>query len=485
MKNGKLMTIMVATTLVTSALAAGTAGAASAKPTSQTVKKAVAKKAEAYKVVDSSFNVNGTNVTLKSILVNQNPLYAVSDLAKVLNATATLSKGTITITDAKSLHSVSIQPQSLKYLVDSANLTFKTAPITQDGRTYVELSAVVGALGGEVITGQTDKVNHILSAKRLSGAFDTLHWDATGNIVVTKEDGETAQLYKLNKSTYGSELLSTSASEGSMTVSPNGQLGAFIDDNNLLSLLMISSGQVQVLGSDTSVKTDLRWSADNKKVYFIQGDKQEKISYISLDTGKITQVLADKVENKSDVRVSSDDTKIVYIVNITGVAKTDKDSTEESLTIDYSDAGAQLFSLDIATKDAKPVQLTKSNDNKLYPALLSGGNVVYMSADADNVSATNVIKLVTADGKSQDLVSNIDVTFEDVSYDGVIIVVGIAKDGSTKVIKVDASGTQAELFSTTNDISEVALSPDGTQLAVISDGKVIVITNGQQIQLTQ
>ncbi len=483
------MTIMVATTLVTTALAAGTAGAASAKPTSQAVNKAVnkavVKKAVAYKVVDSSINVNGSNVILKSILVNQTPLYAVNDLAKALKVSATLSKGTITLKDANSVHTVNIQPQSLKYLVNSANLTFKTAPIAQDGRTYVELGAIVEAIGGEVITGQADKVNRILTVKRLSGSFDTLHWDATGNIVVTKEDGETAQLYKLNKTTYGSELLSTSASEGSITVSPNGQLGAFIDDNNLLSILTISSGQVQIVGSDTSVKTDLRWSADNKKVYFIQGDKQEKISYISLDTGKITQVLADKVENKSDVRVSSDETKIVYIVNITGVAKTDKEGTEESLTIDYTGAGAQLYSLDLATKDAKPVQLTNSNDNKLYPALLSGGNTLYMSADADNTTATNVIKLVTADGKSQDLVSNIDVTFEDVSYDGIIIVVGIAKDGSMKVIKVDANGTQVELFSTKNDISEVALSPDGTQLAVISDGKVIVITNGQQIQLTQ
>ncbi|MEC0093082.1 stalk domain-containing protein [Paenibacillus macquariensis] len=485
MKNSKLMTIMVATTLVTSALAAGTAGAASAKPTNQAVKKAVAKKAVAYKVVDSSINVNGSNVTLKSILVNQTPLYAVSDLAKALKVSATLSKGTITLTDTNAVHTVNIQPQSLKYLVNSANLTFKTAPIAQDGRTYVELGAIVEAIGGEVITGQADKVNRILSVKRLSGTFDTLHWDATGNIVATQEDGETAQLYKINKSTYASESLSTSASAGSMTVSPDGQLGAFIDDNNMFSLLTISNGQVQILGSDTSVKTDLRWSADNKKVYFIQGDKQEKISYISLDTGKITTVLADKVENKSDVRVSSDETKIVYIVNITGVAKTDKDGTEESLTIDYSGAGAQVYSLDIATKDAKPAQLTKSNDNKLYPALLSGGNVVYMSADADNVSATNVIKLVTVDGKSQDLVSNIDVTFEDVSYDGIIIVAGIAKDGSMKVIKVDSNGTQVELFSTKNDISEVALSPDGTQLAVISDGKVIVITNGQQIQLTQ
>lgn len=481
------MTIMVASALVTSALAAGTAGAASANSTSQssTVKKSVVKKVAAYKIVDSSVNVNGTNVTLKTILVNQTPMYAVNDLTKALKATAAISKGIISLTDASSHYKVNIQPQSLKYVVNSTNLTFKTAPIVQDGRTYVELKSVVEALGGEVVSGNTGKSNIVLSVKRIGGAFDTLHWDATGNIVVTQEDGETAQLYKINKSTYRSELLSTSTSAGSMTVSPNGERGAFIDDNNQLSLLTISNGQVQVLGTDTTVKTDLKWSADSKKIYFIQGDKQEKISYISLDTGKITSLLADKIENKSDIRVSADDTKIIYIVNITGVAKNDSDSTEESLTIDYSGAGAQLFSLDIVTPEAKPVQLTKSNDNKLYPALLSGGNVVYMSADPENADVTNALKLVTADGNSKNLVSDIDVTFEDVSYNGIIIVAGIAKDGTTKVIKVEPNGTQVKLYSTSKDISEIALSPDGTQLAVISDGKVIVIANGQAIQLTQ
>ncbi|MNV97271.1 hypothetical protein D3C71_1923720 [compost metagenome] len=65
-------------------------------------------------------------------------------------------------------------------------------------------------------------------------------------------------------------------------------------------------------------------------------------------------MLADKVENKSEVQVSADQSKIVYFVNVTGTAETDKAGTEESLKIDYSKAGTQLLSLDITKKDAKP-----------------------------------------------------------------------------------------------------------------------------------
>lgn len=482
LKKNKLMTIMVASALVTSALAASTAGAASAKTPNQST---AVKKSVAYKVVNASVNVNGTNIFLRTIQVNQTPLYALSDLSKALKATVALSKGSISLTDASSHYKVNIQPQSLKYAANNVNLSFKTAPVVLDGRTYVELKSIVEALGGEVIADNYGKTNYIISVKRLSGTFDSLYWESTGNIVAAQENGETAQLYKINKSNYKSELLSSDMSVGGMKVSPNGEWGVYIDDMNRLLLLTISNGQIQVLGTDTSVKTDLKWSADSKKVYFIQGDKQEKISYISLDTGEIKQILADKVENKSDIHISFDDSKIIYIVNITGVAKNDSDSTEESLTIDYSGAGAQIFSLDIGTAEAKPVQLTKSNDNKLYPALLSEGSVVYMSADPENAEATNDLKLVTADGKSQSLVSHLDVTFEDVSYNGIITVAGMAKDGSMKVIKVEPTGKQVELYSTSKDISELALSPDGTQLAIISDGKVIVISNGQSIQLTR
>jgi hypothetical protein len=483
LKNSKLFSIMIASVLATSVLAVGTAGAASSKSSNNTVVKTTG----TYKVAELLGNVDGATVSFRTINVNKTTLVAVSDLAKALKANITVSKGSITLIDATKTNKIQIQSKSksLNFLVNSNKFAFKTAPVTQDGRVYVELHTIVNALGGEIVAGQADKVNHILAIKRLSGEFSSLHWDATGNIIVSKEDGESTGVYKINKTTYRTDVLAESANVGSMKVSPNGEWGIFTDDNNQLSLVTLSNGQIQILGKDATVKTDLIWSSNSKKVYFIQGDKQEKISFVSVDTGDIKQLLVDKVENKSEIHVSDDETSIAYIVNITGIAKTDSEGTEDSLTIDYSKAGAQLFLLDLTNIEAKPVQLTSSNDNKVYPSLLSGKKVVYLSADPENVDTTNVLKLVTEDGKLQDLISDIDVTFNEVSYKGYIVVIGIAKDGSTKVLKVAEDGTQTQLYTTANEISEAVLSPDGSQLAVISGGQVIIITNGQQIQLTK
>lgn len=481
MRNRKVFAVMVAGALVTSALSVGVAEAAST--TKQTSKTSGTKVAAKYKVDSTVVSVNGVNVTMKSILVKQTSLYALSDITQAVGATIKSSKESITITDVTLANTIQMNSKSSKYQVNGSSNTFKSAPVVQDGKTYVELPSIIEALGGEWISDESH-VNHLLSAKRLMGDFDSLHWDSSGNVIAVKQDEEVPQVYKLNKS-YHTELLSKNAEVAGMVVSPNGQWGIYTDDKDRLVLMTLSNGQVQIVGEDTSVKTDLIWSSDSSKVYFIQGDKQDKISYITVNSAKITEVLADKVENKSEVHLSADETKLVYIVNITGVAKNDSSSSEDSLTIDYSGAGAQLYSLDLTKKEAKPTALTTSNDNKLYPSLLSGGNVVYLSADPDNLTASNVLKLVAQDGKSQNFVQNIDVTFVNTSYNGTSIVVGIAKDGLMKVSKVSSEGALQELYSTDGNVTEASLSPDGSQLALISDGRVIVVVNEQVLQLTQ
>ncbi|MGF7047158.1 hypothetical protein J2T13_001660 [Paenibacillus sp. DS2015] len=482
MRNSKVFTMMVAGALVTSALSVGVAEAASApKQTSKTSSTKV--KAAKYKVDSVVVSANGVNVTMKSILVKDVSLYALNDIAQAVGATIKSSQGTITITDATAANTIQMNSKSSKYQVNGSSNTFKSAPVVQDGRTYVELPSIVIALGGEWIS-DASHVNQLLSVKRLTGEFDSLHWDSSDHVIAVKQDETTPKVFRLNK-TYHAELLSINAEVASMEVSPNGQWGIYTDDKDRLVLLTLSNGQVQILGEDTTVKTDLTWSSDSSKVYFVQGDKQDKISYINVDSATITVVLADKVENKSEVHLSADETKLVYIVNITGVAKNDNSSSEESLTIDYSGAGAQLYTLDLTTKDAKPKALTTSNDNKLYPSLLSGGSTVYLSADPDDITATNVLKLISPDGKLQNIVRNMDVTYANTSYNGTSIVVGIAHDGQMKVLKLSNEGALQELYSTDGNVTEACLSPDGSQLALIADGKVIVVVNEQVLELTQ
>lgn len=205
---------------------------------------------------------------------------------------------------------------------------------------------------------------------------------------------------------------------------------------------------------------------------------------MNVGDGKVTEVLADKVENKSDVSLSADGKRLVYIVNVTGVASSDKDSTEESLSIDYSGAGQQLYSLDLTDKEAKPVQLTTGKDNKLYPVALDGGKAAYLSADPDSVAAKDVIKVIGPGSSVQDLPSIIDVTVIAAGPSGTLAAAGIAADGSTKVLKID-SGSQAQLYSTSGTVSELAVSADGSRIALIEDGRIVVITGGKTIQLTK
>ncbi|MNH81337.1 translocation protein TolB [compost metagenome] len=480
MNKGKVFSMLVASALVTSAVTAGTAGAAAAK-TSSPAKTAASKQTTAkFKVINSGLQVDGDSITLKAIEVNGIKLYSIRDLADALNAGLKLENGSVVLNDTYGYHSVSVKPNIKSLQVDGATQDFKVAPKLQDGNIYVELDTTVNALGAELVGSGS-----IYKLKRPEGEFSTPGFDEKGNVIATKEDGEALQVFKLSPS-LGTPYEVFSSNEGAATavISPDHKWGAFTGDNGQLFVYDLGTGLTRQIGSDSSVKTDLTWSADGKKVYFIQGDKQEKISYITVDSGVLTEVLADKVENKSDLQVSSDEKKVAYLVNTTGVAKNDADSTEDSLTIDFSGAGAQVYSLDLTTKGAKPVQLTKTTDNKLLPSFLSDGSIVYVSADPDGKDVNSVLKSISADGtKVTDLVSDIDVTLDVVTKDGKLLVAGLKADGSSQLFEV-AGGVKKEIYSTPNGISEVAVSKDG-KIAVISDGKIVVVEGGKGTELTK
>ncbi|RUT27769.1 hypothetical protein EJP77_19705 [Paenibacillus zeisoli] len=479
MKKGKVFSMLVASALVTSTLA-GTAGAAAAKTASPAKKAASKQTAAKFKVINSGLQVDGDNVVLKAIEVNGTKLYSIRDLADALNAGLKLENGSVVLNDSYGYHSVSIKPNIKSLQVEGATQDFKVAPKLQDGNIYVELNTTVDALGAEIAGS-----GKIYKLKRAEGQFSTIGFDENGSIVATKEDGEALQVFKLSPS-LGTPYEVFSSNEGAATavISPDHKWGAFTNENGQLFVYDLGTGLTKQIGSDSTVKTDLTWSADGKKVYFIQGDKQEKISYITVDTGVLTEVLADKVENKSDLQVSNDEKKIAYLVNTTGVASNDADSTEDSLTIDYSGAGAQVYSLDLTTKGAKPVQLTKTTDNKLLPSFLTDGSIVYVSADPDGKDVNSVLKSISADGtKVTDLVSDIDVNLDVVTKDGKLLVAGLKADGSSHLYEV-TGGTKKELYSTPNVITEVAISKDG-KIALISDGKVVVVDGGKGTELTK
>ncbi|MBT2290599.1 hypothetical protein J7E73_15975 [Paenibacillus albidus] len=482
MRNSKWMGAALASALLITASAGSVGAAGTGSSTKVGAGHTAAAAAGPVKVKEgtAAWTVNGSPVSFSTIDSSGYKLYSLSQVAGEIGAKVILAQGGMELNDSKGLHTVLIKPGAKSFQVDGAAQEFTVAPVLYGGKVYVELTKLVTALGGEL---EADS-GAILSFARPEGTFDSLRWTADGSLIANKSDAELPVLLKFGTAVEGDyHVFSSDDNATELAVSPDQGWGAFSDETGLLHLINLSSGAIRALGTDNSVKTDLVWSADGKKIYFIQGDKQEKIAQISVDTGEVKTILADKVENKSELRISGDDKSAVYIVNVTGVAKNDADSTEDSLTVDYSKAGEQLYKLDLSAKEAKPAALTTSPDNKLYPEILAGGSVVYLSADAEG-DAANTLKEIKADGTASNIAFDVEVNWAENVGSG-LVVSGTTADGSTVIYSLVASGAKTELFRTAGDVSEIAVSKDGARLAVVSDGKLSVIQGGKALQLTQ
>lgn len=473
MENKKWITAVMASALL---MTTGAAGAAAAGETAKPAPKAGVK-TSAYTETSTNWTVDGQQITLKTLKGGPQALYQLADLAAALNAKYTAVAGGVELTDSQGLHTVRIQPGSTVFQLDGAQGTFTYAPVAHKGKVYVELTPTVKALGGELLENNTG----ILSVARPEGVYGVPHFTSDGRLLVNREDAESALTLKLGNALGSYEVFATDDRTAEYAVSADRKWGAFTDENGRLGIINLFSGVIHPLGTDNSVKTDLVWSADGKTLYFIQGDKQEKIAKADAATGAVSSIVSDKVENKSMLRVSDDGKSALYIVNITGTATTDKEGTEESLTVDYSKAGEQLYLIDLTAKDAKAAALTSGSDNKLYPEFWGDG-AVYLSADPEG-AAPNKVKTVKKDGTAADLNLSVE-PFWLGKADGKLLVAGTTADGTSVVFSIAEGGQPAELYRTSGQISEISVSADGG-LAVISDGSVHWVQNGSAVQLTR
>ncbi|MNI79596.1 hypothetical protein D3C73_1360660 [compost metagenome] len=108
---------------------------------------------------------------------------------------------------------------------------------------------------------------------------------------------------------------------------------------------------------------------------------------------------------------------------------------------------------------------------------------MYLSADPDG-NAANVLKSIGVDGALTDIALDVEPSWAQGVTSG-LVVSGTAADGSTTIYSVNASGNKTVLYHTTEDVSEVSVSNDGSKLAIVSDGKVLLIQNGTALELSK
>jgi len=421
--------------------------------------------------------VDGQEAALRTLQVKGVSLVSVRDLARSFGIMPEYAAGSITLNTEVT---VQLKVGSPAYTVNGETRQFAAAPFEAGGTVYAELNSLVEALGGSVEGQGGNAVVH--SFQLLDGSFSSARWISGNRILAARDDDKS--LYVIDAQTKKGTLLTSSEDVAGLTISPDGKSGIFTAATGEVKVINLQTGLIRTVTTDTSVKTDLVWSADGGTIYFIQGDNQDKLASLKLDSGAITKLLEDKVNFKSDLRVSADGKKLLYIVNVTGVAKNDSNSTEESLTIDYSGAGTQLVQFALDSKDVKPVVLAAGKTNKLYPQLLKDGSAAYISTDPDAQNPLGSLQLASAPDKAVQALPQLDAEETSVTPAGELLVTGVNKSGQTELLLVQPDGSAKTVAALTAEVTDAHASADG-QTVGLNEGKVVLITSAGLTGLTR
>lgn len=295
----------------------------------------------------------------------------------------------------------------------------------------------------------------------LGNVVNQPNWLNQEQLLVKAETETGFEYYRLGMNGEKKLLLAASVNATEVTESSDGKRLAYVNDNGELFILDLSSMAIKKVSVDNEPKMELQFSADNSKLYYLMGEKIDQIAMMDLGTEKQTILLGDKVSYKSDLQISVDGTKAMYIVTKAGTVN-DKD---ESYAVDTKGTEPQLNLLDLSTTAAKPIQITTNLDNKVYPRFVANNEIVYISSDDAHVNMS--LMHLNADGKElRYFVNHLDVSQVITLKDGTLLVVGESSNYKKSIFKVLPNGSTEKL---------VAL-PEGTLDVQMSDFEHIAIT---------
>lgn len=317
---------------------------------------------------------------------------------------------------------------------------------------------------------------------QLSGTVNQPNWFGNEQLLVKSETETGFDYYQLGLHGESKLLLQASANATEVAEHPLGMQLAYVNDNGELYLQDLQTQTVKKISIDNEPKMELQFSKDGNKLYFLMGEKIDQLAMIDLASGKQTILLADKVAYKSDLQVSEDGTKALYAVTKAGTVN-DKD---ESYTVDAKGTEPQLNVVDLTAASPKPLQVTSSLDNKVFPRFTQNNQIVYVSAYADKDGMP--LMQLSADGRSQKtLVNHLEVSQVLVLTDGTLLVVGenasfkkalfrVADNGSTQKIATLPAGTLEVQAKDLGHIAVTVATESGEKISTLIGGKFTDLT---------
>ncbi|MCC3373925.1 stalk domain-containing protein [Cohnella sp. REN36] len=458
----------IGATILAAAVSTSLVSAASAATTT---------KATAVQVQQSTFSINYQASSIRTVKLGGETLVAVRDIATALNAKLSVANGVTTI--ALDGHTVDLKAGDKQIKVDGNAVSLSQPVKGVNGTAFIAVRPLVQGLGGTLSTSGGQIA--ISTIKLLAGA-ENPRFVRPGLILVSVPSGESRTDYLVDAKTGKSSELLKVEDGSDLIVAPNGAKAAYTDSTGAVYIVDLASKQVAKATEDASIKAELVWSADSSLLYFLQGDKGTVIAQLDPAGGAIKTILDDKVDYKSDLHVSPDGKKFVYVVTALGKVTSDATNVDEDkVSIDFAGTGGQVFLVDVSVEKPAAVKLTTASDDKLFLQSVDGSKAFYVSVpEADGNSS---VVALTPDGQASAIFAEGDV-LEIVLSGGKLYVLTQLSDSATAIYEVDpASGAKTKLYDLSGNVS--GFIANGSEIAVENGGQVFARIGEQWKAITK
>ena len=436
-----------------------------------------------FNMTEKSLKVDGNDKKIKALNVNGKQLYSVQDIAKLFSASTTINNNEVIVT--KKGKTIKLKLSNKAMVVNNKSVNLKENPILVKNVVYAELSDLISAFGGDLLKQQNGFF--VSTAGLVSGDTFNPQWIDNNSVLVTNETETESRSLLFNTSTK-KELFTVNATE--LVVSPNGKQAIYSDENGFVYLVDLVANKVNELNlKDDSVKLEFVWSQDGQKVYFIQGSSSEAVSFINVVDGSIKKIVDDKVNYKTDLRLSMDNKKLLYLVGKDGATKNSDGDNPEVISIDLTDTEQQIYVINLEDAEPKAMSVTTTKDNKVFPGFLANGNIVYVSAEAESDKLPEV-KTISPENVVSTLIPSKDIKDLFVTTKGELMILVKESNGYSVIYEWDAVSKKLKNISQTKlELTSFSVSNDGKSIVATTPGtigeKLVLFKNGLMETLTK
>ncbi|KZZ85029.1 stalk domain-containing protein [Bacillus sp. SJS] len=434
-----------------------------------------------FKTSTSKMNVEGKLHSAKTLRVNGKYLYSVQDIAKAYSAKVTVKGTAVTLQKGSQTATFKIHQNSITANGETVNLS--VYPVSVKGVIYADLMDMVKALGGQMEKAENGSYM-LFTSKLVSGDTYNPAWVGS-QVMVTNEDENASRTYIMDVNTR--KVMST-INATDVVVSPDGMYAIHSDETGIITLIDLTTGTSRYVSLDDDIKVDFVWAQDGKKAYFIKGEKNDKVFSVDIATGALKEIPSDTKIYKTDLRLSADGSKLLYVVSKEAETKTTDTGDGGTDVTDILTEGTepQFYTIDLTAKTPAAAAVTTTKDNKVYPSFLKDGSIVYLSAMPDSEDLP-VLTMVRADNTVSQLVKDKDILFVTVTQEGKLMILTSENNMSViyevnpsdmKLTKIASTPLEITSFAVSKDGQVVATAPGlyGERLVVWKDGSFKIVT---------